>query len=320
MLYRDTKDPLTGGGNSRRTVMDAPVFSARTGQAATIDKQPLAQLFIFCVLGYLLAYATEAPIRYVLYLVGADNMILARDALIIGPLVLLFVARALRLNAQPLFLTIGVLFAFHSIVLMGTIGSFKGAAYGIKILINLLFGFLVADGLISPGRRTFRFLMAIWVLMLVGVLLDKFVVTFPWTGIKTIVGDLNVDVSKDWEVQDTLARRVAGFTRSSICVAVFMPPLTMVLLSRIRNWLLRFSMLAIAAGAVFLTTQKGAIVAFAPIAAILCLPGAFRLPLLRLSCLGFMTLAIALPLLTNGLHLDHGTGVFSTESIFLRIA
>jgi hypothetical protein len=320
MLYRDAKDPLAGGGNSRRTAVDAPAFSVRTGQAAIIDKQPLAQLFVFCVLGYLLAYATEAPIRYVLYLVGADNMILARDALIIGPLVLLFVARALRLNAQPLFLTVGVLFAFHSIVLMGTIGSFKGAAYGIKILINLLFGFLVADGLIAPGRRTFRFLMAIWVLMLIGVLLDKFVVTFPWTGIKTVVGDLNVDVSKDWEIQDTLSRRVAGFTRSSICVAVFMPPLTMVLLSRVRHWFLRVLMLAIAAGAVFLTTQKGAIIGFAPVAAALCLPAAFRLPLLRLSCLGFMALAITLPLVTNGLHLDHGTGVFSTESIFLRIA
>src|SRR5882757_8684252 len=296
MLYRDAKDPLAGGGNSRRTAVGAPGFSVPTGQAAIIDKQPLTQLFVFCALGYLLAYATEAPIRYVLYLAGADNMILARDALMLGPLILLFVARALRLNAQPLFLTVGVLFAFHSIVLMGTIGSFKGAAYGIKILINLLFGFLVADGLISPGRRTFRFLMAIWVLMLIGVLLDKFVVTFPWTGIKTIVGDLNVDVSKDWEIQDTLSRRVAGFTRSSICVAVFMPPLTMVLLSRVRHWLPRVLMLAMAGGAVFLTTQKGAIIGFAPVAAALCLPAAFRLPLLRLSCLSFMALAIGLPL------------------------
>ncbi len=320
MFYRDAKDSLAGGGNWRRTTVDAPALSARTGQAATIDKQPLAKLFIFCVLGYLLAYAAEAPIRYVLYLAGADNMILARDALIIGPLILLFVARALRLTAQPLFLAVGVLLAFHSIVLMGTVGSFKGAAYGIKILINLLFGFLVAEGLIAPGRRTFRFLIGIWILMLVGVLLDKFVVTFPWTGIKTIVGDLNVDVSKDWEIQDALSRRVAGFTRSSICVAVFMPPLTMVLLSRVKHWFSRVLMLATAAGAVFLTTQKGAIIAFAPIAAILCLPTIFRLPLLRLSCLGFMLLAVALPLLTNGLHMDHGTGVFSTESIFLRIA
>jgi hypothetical protein len=319
MLYRDANGTNAGGGNPGRTAPGAVSSSSHTGQAAIIDKQPLAQLFVFCVLGYLLAYATEAPIRYVLYLVGADNMILARDALIIGPLILLFVARALKLTAQPLFLMVGVLLAFHSIVLIGTVGSFKGAAYGVKILINLLFGFLVAGGLIAPGRRTFRFLVAIWILTLIGACLDKFVVTFPWTGIKTIVGDLNVDVSKDWMVQDTLAKRVAGFTRSSICIAVFMPPLTMVLLSRVRHWLPRFLMLAVAVGVVFMTTQKGAFIAFAPIAAILCLPVAARFVLLRLTCLGFMLLAVALPLLTYGLHMDHGTGVFSTESIFLRI-
>jgi hypothetical protein len=319
MLYRDAKGTYAGGGSPGRSAAGGPASPSSSGQAVIIDKQPLAQLFVFCALWYLFAYATEAPIRYVLYLAGADNMILARDALIIGPLVLLFVARALRLNAQPLFLTVGILFLFHSIVLLGTIGSFKGAAYGVKILINLLFGFLVAGSLIAPGRRTFRVLAAIWLLTLIGILLDKFVVTFPWTGIKTIVGDLNVDVSKDWMVQDTLAKRVAGFTRSSICVAVFMPPLTMVLLSRVRHWLLRGFILAIAMGAVFITTQKGAIVAFAPVAAILCLPPAWRLGLLKFACLGFMALAIVLPLLTFGLRMEHGTGVFSTESIFLRI-
>jgi len=319
MLYRDTKGTSAGGGNPGRTATGGPVHASSTSQATIIDKQPLAQLFVFCGLWYLVAYATEAPIRYVLYLVGADNMILARDALIIGPLVLLFVARALRLSAQPLFLTVGVLFAFHSIVLMGTVGSLKGAAYGVKIMINLLFGFLVAGALIAPGRRTFRVLAAIWIVTMIGILLDKFVVTFPWTGIKTIVGDLNVDVSKDWMVQDTLAKRVAGFTRSSICVAVFMPPLTMVLISRVRHWMLRGLVLAIAVGAVFMTTQKGAIIAFAPVAAILCLPPKHRLGLLRLAFLGFMGLAVVLPLLTFGLRMEHGSGVFSTESIFLRI-
>lgn len=319
MLYRDVKGTRAGGENPRRTATGGPARSPSIAQAHIIDKQPFVQLFVFCGLWYLLAYAAEAPIRYLLYLVGADNMILARDALIMGPLVLLFVARALRLSAQPLFLTVGVLFAFHSIVLIGTVGSFKGAAYGVKIMINLLFGFLVAGGLIAPGRRTFRVLATIWVLTMIGILLDKFVLTFPWTGIKTIVGDLNVDVSKDWMVQDTLAKRVAGFTRSSICVAVFMPPLTMVLITRVRHWLLRGLTLAIAVGAVFMTTQKGALVAFAPVAAILCLPQKHRLGLLRLAFLAFMGLAIVLPLLTFGLRMEHGTGVFSTESIFLRI-
>jgi hypothetical protein len=93
-----------------------------------------------------------------------------------------------------------------------------------------------------------------------------------------------------------------------------------VLMSRVRHWLIRFILGAMAFGAVLLSTQKGAIVAFAPVLGILCLPAAMRLVLLRVACLGFMGMAIALPLLTYGLHMGHGTGVFSTESIYLRIA
>jgi ABC-type antimicrobial peptide transport system permease subunit len=280
----------------------------------------LGRMFLLGSLAYLTAYALEAPIRYVLYLAGKDSLILARDGLIIGPLVVLFAAKALRLEMPRIFLVAGALLIFHALVLMGTVGSFVGAAYGVKIMINLLFGIFLAGMLIAPGPRTFRFLMLIWLITLVGACLDKFVLTFPWTGIKTIVGDLSVDVSKDWEIQDSIARRVAGFTRSSICVAVFLPPLTIVLMSRVRHWLARFILGALAFGVVLLSTQKGAIVAFAPVLGILCLPTAMRLALLRVACLGFMAMAIALPVLTYGVHMGHGTGVFSTESIYLRIA
>ena len=103
----------------------------------------LARMFMLCCLAYLTAYALEAPIRYVLYLAGKDNLILARDGLIIGPLVVLFAARALRLEIPTILLVSGALLTFHAVVLIGTIGSFTGAAYGVKILVNLLFGVLL---------------------------------------------------------------------------------------------------------------------------------------------------------------------------------
>ncbi len=297
----------------------ASAIPARGAVHRDFAETALGRMFLLGALAYLSAYALEAPVRYVLYLTGKDYLIFGRDALILLPLVVLFSARALRLQMPTVFLIFGALLAFHAMVLIGTVGSFKGAAYGVKILINLLFGFFLAGMLIAPSRRTFRFLLLVWLVTLVGVLLDKFVTTFPWTGIKTIVGDLNVDVSKDWEVQDTMARRVAGFTRSSICVAVFLPPLTIVMMSRLRHWLPRFILGAGTFAAVALTTQKGAIVAFAPVLAILWLPSSARPPLLKLACLGFMVLAVALPVFTYDLRMGHGTGVFSTESIYLRI-
>jgi hypothetical protein len=288
--------------------------------AGNLEGPRMAALFAICGFFYLLIYAVESPIRYILYLGGKDSLILLRDGLIIAPLIVLFAVQASRLRVHPAIISFATLMAFHGVVLMGTIGSVLGVAYGIKILINLLFGYFAASLITSPGRRMMKIFIALWCLTLIGVLLDKFLVTFPWVGIKTIVGDLTVDVSKDWQIQDTLSRRVAGFARSSIGVAMLVPLLAIVLMGQIRNGLLRAFVGIVSLGAVFLTTQKGSLIAFAPVAVIMTLRSRQERFWLRLWCLTAATLVIALPLVTNDLHLGHGTGVFSTESLYLRIA
>lgn len=278
-------------------------------------------MFALCAIFYLSIYALEAPIRYALYLEGRDNLILARDALMIGPLVLSAAAQAARLKPHPILLVSGLALAFHGLVLMGTIGSVSGVAYGAKVLMNLLFGFFVAGLLVAPEGGTRRILIALWLVILLGLVLDKFVLTFPWTGIKTIVGDLSVDVSKDWQIQDPLSRRVAGFTRSSIAAAAIIPCLSIILTCQTRRIWLRCLISTISLGAVFMTTQKGALLALFPVAAILCAPMPVnRLRLLRIAMVVFLVLMVSLPIACLGLHIDHGAGVFSAESIYLRIA
>ena len=49
----------------------------------------LARLSIACAVAYLSIYTLEAPLRFVLYLVGKDWAILARDLLVFGPLALI---------------------------------------------------------------------------------------------------------------------------------------------------------------------------------------------------------------------------------------
>src|SRR5205814_10062196 len=115
-------------------------------------------------------------------------------------------------------------------------------------------------------------------------------------------------------------RRVGGFTRSSLCVATFVRGLAILLMGRLRHWLLRGFVMGVSLGAVALTTQKGAIIAFAPIGAVLCLPPAYRLKLLRLGCLAFIVATASLPFLVMSLHMSHGAGVFSNMSMYLRVA
>jgi hypothetical protein len=289
-------------------------------EMGNIDRQLLASLFTFCTAIYICCYAFEAPIRYALYLYGYDNLILLRDGLILGPLVILMAAQALRLRIHPAFFVAGALLAFHGLVLVGTIGDLGAVAYAMKMMANVLFGFFLAGLLIAPGKKMLVFLIAIWLATIVGLLLDKFVFAFPWVGISTTVGDLTVNVARDWEIQDTLARRVGGFTRSSISAAIIVPLLAIVIMGQCRVWLLRGFVAVASLGAAILTTQKGAIIALTPIAGILCLPPSWRPTLLRLSCVTFLLAAVSIPFLTLSLHIPHGNGVFSAESIYLRIA
>lgn len=285
-----------------------------------IDSRGLAWLFVFCTSAYIGIYAFEAPLRYLLYLGGKDNYIFLRDALILGPLAVLLAAQAMRLRIHAAYFVFGALIVFHGLVLMGTIGDAIAVAYAMKIVANVLFGFFLASLLISPGKKLLTFMVIIWCVAVIGLCLDKFFVTFPWTGIKTVIGNLNVDVSKDWEIQDPFARRVAGFARSSISAAILVPLLGIVIMSRLRTWRLRVLVAAMSCAAVFLTTQKGSILALVPVAAILCLPSSRWPALLRFCCVVFMVACVALPLITLGLYFAHGTGVFSTQSIFLRVA
>lgn len=279
----------------------------------------LAWLFAVCGGLYLSIYAFESPIRYILYLGGKDGFILARDALIFLPIAALAVQQANRMRLHPALVAFGVLVAFHGLILCATVGTPTAVAYGVKILANILFGYFAASLLITPGNRMLKLLALLWIATLVGVLLDKFVTTFPWVGIKTVVGDLTVDVSKDWQIQDTFSRRVAGFARSSISVAVLMPVLGILLMGRTRQILVRCMIGLASLAAVFLTTQKGSLIAFLPVAAIMMARPRQERLLLQVWGLLAALLMVLLPVLTTGMDIDHGTGVFSTQSLYLRI-
>ena len=293
--------------------------AALTG--SNIDSPPLAAMFSFCALFYLSIYTVEAPVRYMLYLGGFDSFILIRDSLMILPLGALFAWQARSLKLHVAYVAAILVIGFHGLILVGTTGSLLGVVYGAKILMNLLFGFFAASLLIAPTRRGLLVLAILWLIILVGVTLDKFFVSFPWTGIKTVIGDLNVDVSKDWQIQDGFAKRVAGFTRSSIAVAAILPCLTIVLMGRLRRYpQLRAVIALLGIGGVFLTTQKGSLIAMIPVMAILCGEETKRQARMRFCALIFLLIAVGLPLLAVGLHMEHGAGVFSTESLYLRVA
>jgi len=279
----------------------------------------MARLFSFGAVIYLLIYAFEAAIRWGLFSVGMDNAILARDALIMVPLAILFVAQCFRLRVHPAFWVFAVIIALHGLIATLVFRTTIPAIYGAKMLVNVLFGFIAARQLLQPGRSILALFALVWLVCVVGVGLEKFVYSFPWTGLSTHVGGITVPMSVNWDIDSGIEKRAAGFMRSSISAAMLIPVLGLILACRQSNWMIRFLVLAITVGTVFLTTQKGSVLAIAGVSVALLVPMAWRWTMLTWECIGFTMLVIMMPIFTAGLLIAESGGVFSLSSFAMRI-
>lgn len=279
----------------------------------------LEKLFNVAAVIYILIYAGEGVVRYGLYNIGHDDAILLRDLLLVVPLGLLFATQVLRGRVHPAFAVFAAIVTVHGAIAVFNLGSTVPAIYGARLLINCLFGFLAARELINPGPRTLSIFVLIWIATITGLVLDKFVYTFPWTGLETHIGGIQVDVSRGWDIDDSFDKRAAGFTRSSISAAMLLPIMAAIIAPRIRNVVLRFLMLTITVGAVFLTTQKGSVIAIAAVTCVLCAPRWSWFVLLSTACVMFALLDVALPVVTAGLLMPQSAGVFSFASFAMRI-
>jgi len=280
----------------------------------------MRRIFALASIAYLLIYAFEGVIRYGLYNVSLSNAILLRDGLLVGPLLLLLTIQAFRYRVHPAFLAFGCIVALHGMIATLNFHTSLPAVYGAKLLVNVLFGFIAARELTQPSRRVLQLLALVWLISIIGLALDKFIYTFPWMGLETDIGGIQVDVSRGWDIEGGFEKRAAGFFRSSISAAMLLPTLAIIIAPRLRNWLVRLVFLATTVGCVALTTQKGALFAAVSVSGILLAPRMTQYLLLRIACTVFAILVAAIPLGTEGLLLSDNGGVFSFASFAMRIS
>lgn len=280
----------------------------------------MRRFFGYCALTYLLIYAFEGVVRYGLAMAGASSVILLRDLLIILPLATLFVYQLSRGKVHPAYFVFALIVGVHGLVSAGNFHTLLPAIYGIDMLLPVLFGFIAAPELIQPSRKVILLLALVWIASIVGLVLDKFVLTFPWVGMATHVGGIKVNVSRGWDITQGPGKRVAGFTRSSIAAAMLLPTIALILAMRIRRYLPRMLFLLATVAATYLTTQKGSLAAIAVVTLLLATPAFMRYRLLCLAALGFTLLDIALPIFTSGLLVVDSGGVFSFASFNMRIS
>ena len=275
-------------------------------------------LLSIAVAVYLVFYAFEGPIRYGFHLIGADALIFLRDVLLIIPLLGIFILQLVRRQLHPAFIIFIGIIVLHGLVFIFNIGSPAVVAYCVKILMTVLVGALCAQFLLNPGRKMLWLLLFLWAANWTGIVVDKYFVELPWVGLHASIGDVEVEVSRDWQISGE-DKRAAGLTRSSINAATIEPLLALVLIFSLRNIPLRLGVALLTIPALYWTTQKGSLLAYLITLGLIALYPKRPIPLLRLGLFFMIILCVALPVLLSGASMPRAEGVFSMSSFYLRI-
>ena len=269
------------------------------------------------MIAYLTIYAFEGPIRYLLLQLQLDNAIFLRDALLALILVPVFFTPGIGPIARTYLAWFVAILGIHSIIIYGNFQDLTVIAYVFKEFMPVLFGVILGRLSGAPSRFVVSAFAALWCVTALGLVLDKFVLTFPWTGLSTMIGGIKVDVGRDWMVHG-FDKRVGGFTRSSIHAALFLPLMSMLPLVTVRRWSLRFLITALTCGCVALTTQKGALIGYLLVSVCFLVSYTAIRGALKAAYVAGLLLTFSLPLLLSGVTLQGSGGVYSLSSFAMR--
>jgi hypothetical protein len=315
-------DSRAAGQQHDRPVRDpsAILMAATTApiQPARPDGDAIGRFTQLCLLGYLTIVCLESPIRYVLYLGHVPNAILARDALMDLPAIILLIGQILRGKLHWAFVLFFIVLAVQGSVFIANFGmrGFFPMGFGTKLIINIVIGLMAGHVLMLPGRTVRRFLTALFLVSVAALLIEKLGGNFPWVGVHENVGGLDVELSRDWQVADPALRRVGGFFRSSIPAAIAVPLIAITVAQGMTRNAMRIAVLFLALGAVFLTTQKGSLLGLALVALAMFMPVRPRLALLRLLVAIGAFANATVTFFAMGMHMSIGHGNVASGASF----
>lgn len=278
----------------------------------------MQHLFSIALVIYLIFYSFEGLIRYGFHLVGADYLIFIRDAILMLPMIAIFITQFLRRNIHPAYIIFFLVILLHGTVMMLNTGVFLAVAYGAKMLMTLVAGAIGMRTFFNPGRKTLITITIIWIISMGAVFVDKYYVDFPWMGMETNIGDIKVDIGRDWQVSGA-DKRAGGFMRSSINVATIIPLIAIMLVFNLKYLPLRVMVGALTIPVLIWTTQKGPIIAYMLVLGLLSINPKRPLNMLRLGLFLTIIMAVALPEIFDGYTMPSTGGVFSLSSFYLRI-
>jgi hypothetical protein len=208
---------------------------------------------------YMLSQGFDSVVRWVLELASLGPLIYLRDALMLVTIVFGYVE--LGASRREAVLPFSLLTFMLLGVLISVISGLPAAqvAFGVKVWLPLLFGFLlISSGVVERYDRP-RFWLWVWGLLMFGIVLNVWV-TYPWAGMVMNVGGQEIEANREWVTQSF--NRVSGFSRTSFDAAIFIILLAYYLTARVRTVLQQIVIWVLSGVGIVLTTTKGAILAY----------------------------------------------------------
>lgn len=292
-------------------------MTANTAHAET--NSFLDRWLVFAIWFYCYVYALEGFVRYVLNSVGLDSLIFARDVFLFLPVLLLFVQQFLKKNVHPAYWVYFAIIALHGSVFYLNFFIIPPVIFGIKILLPMLAGAVASAAFFKASKKAITLLLVLWLASSVGVFVDKYVATFPWVGMMTTIGEVEVEISRDWQVTGD-SYRAGGLSRSSLYVSNFMPLIALLLIFNLNAFWLRALVALGTIPVIYWTTQKGALLAYLVVLAVLFAFPKKPLPAMRIAYFFFTLTAVLLPVALPYFNLSHDSvGDFSNNSFILRV-
>ncbi len=223
----------------------------------------IAWLYLWSALLICASYVFEGPARYVLLLAHVPALIYMRDLAALG-LVALAVSFWLG-GERRLFPLVVAIYALFLHVLCGvlTLPGFAQPLLGLKVFFTFLFGMAASAAVASRSRELLWIAFAAFIVSAAGVALDAFV-NFPGRGRRTNRRSRRCRCRASGA--RVASRGSPGFARASFDAATIMLVLIVPLLASRWSVLARATLWVVAAGTIWLTTTKGALLALIALA------------------------------------------------------
>lgn len=209
----------------------------------------------FGLVVYLFWGALYAPFKWLTFSVGAGYLFYIPK---VSLAIILFLGIIVTGKINKIF-SLFIFFTFISIIYgYYNFRSIEQVLFGVYIFLPFLYGLFFGRKIIDGNFN--RIALVLWMLIVFGVLLNKFI-TYPWAGMNVLIGDQEVYVGKTWKTYGV--ERVSGFTAASYSAATQLLPLGIYILSFYKRVNLKFLLVfAFTLVSLIFTTTKGAIFAF----------------------------------------------------------